>query len=142
MFPPAAAVRLSMNRHSTVHVSTAKSGRVPDLAVISRTYLSVLLRWGAKTSERVATSSSYTRRPLIGRQNRHCRATGGYIQTNTLPARYLWTTAKDLFIGENVGQKVSRPSWPSYIVALSLLCHILLFPWIYQQATLCRVAMR
>ena len=34
------------------------------------TYLSVLLCWGTKASERVPTSSSYTRRPLIGQQNR------------------------------------------------------------------------
>ena len=36
-FTPAGAVRLSMNRGGMVCVSTAKSGRGSDLAVISRT---------------------------------------------------------------------------------------------------------
>ena len=65
---------VGMNRCGTVCVSTAKRGRDPDLVVISRTYLSVLR--GAKRSQRVPTTSSYTWRPLIGRQNCHFGATG------------------------------------------------------------------
>ena len=38
---------------------------------------SVLLRWGTETPEKVPESSSYTRHPLIGRQNHQFRATGG-----------------------------------------------------------------
>ena len=57
---------------------------VGGIPMRSRTYLSVLLHWGTKRSERVPTSLSYTHRPLIGRQNRHFRATG--IKTNTVPA--------------------------------------------------------
>ena len=59
-----------MQRCGTVRVSTAKSGRGPNRAVMSRTHLTVLLCWGTETSEGVPTSSSYTRRLLIGRQDR------------------------------------------------------------------------
>ena len=63
----------------------------------------LLLRWGTETPERVPVSWSYTRRPLIGRQN-HTSLRQGDI-TNTLSARYFWTTAKALFIQGNVAQK-------------------------------------
>ena len=76
-FPPVGAVRLGKNRYGTVRVSIAQSGRGPDLAGYSCTYLSVLLRWGTKRSERLPTSSNYTRSVLIGRENHHSRATGG-----------------------------------------------------------------
>lgn len=77
VFPPMGAVWFDMIRCGTVRASTTRSGRGPDLAVISHTYISVLLSWGAKTFERVPTSLSYTRCPLIGQQNCHFRATGG-----------------------------------------------------------------
>ena len=35
-------------------------------AVLSRTHLALLLHWGTETSQRVQTSSSYTRCPFIG----------------------------------------------------------------------------
>ena len=75
-FPPVCAGRFGMQRCGTGRVKPAKSGRDPDRAVLSRTYLTVLLRWVTETSERVPTSSSYTRHPLIGRQNQHFCATG------------------------------------------------------------------
>ena len=49
-------------------VSATKSGWGPDLASINHTYLSVLLHWGTKRSERVPKSWSYTHRPLIIRK--------------------------------------------------------------------------
>ena len=82
MLPPADSVRFGMNRCGAVRVSNPKGGWGPDLAVISRTYLSVLLRLGTKTSERVPTSSSYTRRPWIGRHNRPFGVTRGFYGLN------------------------------------------------------------
>ena len=76
-FPAVEAVRLGKNRCGTVRVSNGKSVRSPDLAAISCTYLSVLIRWGTKRPKREPKSSSYTRLPLIGRQMLHdaCVAT-------------------------------------------------------------------
>ena len=78
-FPAVEAVRLGMNMCGTVRVSNGKSVRSPDLAAISRTYLSVLIRWGTKRPKREPKGSSYTRLPLIGRQMLHdaCVATRG-----------------------------------------------------------------
>ena len=61
-------VWLDVIRCSTVCISATKSGLGPDLAAINHTYLSVLLHWGTKRSERVPKSWSYTHRPLIGRK--------------------------------------------------------------------------
>ena len=41
---------------------------------VARTHLAVQPRWGTETFETVPTSSSSTRRLLIGRQNLHFRA--------------------------------------------------------------------
>jgi hypothetical protein len=78
-FPAVEAVRLGMNMCGTVRVSNGKSVRSPDLAAISRTYLSVLIRWGTKRPKREPKGLSYTRLPLIGRQMLHdaCVATRG-----------------------------------------------------------------
>ena len=64
-------------RAYTVRVSNGKSVRSPDLAAISRTDLSVLIRWGTKRPKREPKGLSYTRLPLIGRQMLHdaCVAT-------------------------------------------------------------------
>ena len=49
----------------------------------------------------------YTRRPLIGRQNRtEVRQEDNNKQT--LSASYFWTTAKALFMEENVTQKFAN----------------------------------
>ena len=61
------------------------SGRDLDWAVLRRTRLAVLLRWGTETPERVPATWIYTRRPLIGRQNRHFRATGDNNQQTQYP---------------------------------------------------------
>ena len=84
---------------------------------MSCSHLAVLLRWGTETSGWVPKSSSYTRHPLIGRQNRHFRATGGLKPKNTVPARYFWTTAKVCFIEENVAQKFDvLLAWPTLLL--------------------------
>ena len=55
----------SVCKCGTGGVSTAKSERDPYWAILSRTRLAVLLRWGTERPERVPASSSYTRRWLV-----------------------------------------------------------------------------
>ena len=85
-------------------------------------YLSVLLRWGTKRSEKGPTGLSYTLRPLIGQQNRHFRAT----ISNKHSTRELFLDNGESFV--YLGK--SHHSWTSFIVALCLLCRVPLFPWI------------
>ena len=68
-------VRVGSVRKGAVRVAfpLPKSGRDPDWAVLSRSTPPL----GYWDPERVPASLSYTRRPLIGRQTRHFRATGG-----------------------------------------------------------------
>ena len=60
-FPPEGAVRFG---------SVCKGSAIPDRVSGGVLCLAVLLRWGTETPEWVPASSIYTRRPLIGRQNR------------------------------------------------------------------------
>ena len=93
---------------------------------MSRPHLAVLLRWGTETSGRVPTRSRYMRRSLIGRQNRHFRATG--IKTNTVPARNLWTTVKTFneehYLCSIHMQKKDKPAHSVLVKASTLLKHI------------------
>ena len=92
----------------------------------------VLLRWATKGSQSVPKKWSYTRRPLIGRRNRHLRKKG--IKTYKHSAREVFLDNGESFvclIEENVVPKFSRPSWTSSIVAPCLICRVHLFHWIY-----------
>ena len=51
VFPPEGAGRFGLQRCGTGRVSTTKSGRDPYWAVLSRTRLAVLLRWGTEIYE-------------------------------------------------------------------------------------------
>ena len=50
---------VSLQRCGTGRVSTAKSGGDPDWAILRRTRLTLLLRWGTESPERVPASSEY-----------------------------------------------------------------------------------
>ena len=80
-FPQQGGGRFSLQRCCTCHVSTAKSGRDRDWAVLGHSHLSVLLCWGTETPKRVPASLSYTRRPLIGWPNRPMRQGANNKQT-------------------------------------------------------------
>ena len=70
---------------------------------MSCTNLAVVLYWGTETSERVPTSLSDTRHPLIVGQNRHFLATG--IITNKHSTREVFPENGERFIEENVSQR-------------------------------------
>ena len=80
-FPLQGAERIGSQRCGTGCVSTAKSGRDPDLAVSVLASFSVLLLWGNENEARRLKGSREILAthppPLIGRQNHHFRATWG-----------------------------------------------------------------
>ena len=96
---------------------------------------------GTETPERVPASSSYTRAPLIGRQNRTSVRQGDINKQTHYPRV---KTPKASFIEKDVAQKFAvlfgRPTLLLFVRCV--LSSAFLFPWIYWQATLCRAAMR
>ena len=83
----------------TVHVSTAKSGQGPDWSVISRTVRRL------KGCQHVRATHDV--RWLVDRNVTSVRQADNKKQTNTLPPRYFWTTAKASFIEQNVAQRLA-----------------------------------
>ena len=83
-----------------------KSGRDPDWAALSHTRLAVL-RWCTETPERVpATAGKFERHTTsIDWSTESLLPCDRGIIKNTVPPRYLRTTAKALFIEKNVTQK-------------------------------------
>ena len=123
VFPPQGAGRFGPQRCGTGRVSAAKKWAWPRL---SRTepYSS-----HSDRDERL----SDTRRPVIGRQNRRFHAT--YPQGISGQRRKLCLVKKMLY--------KSLPSFLDVLHCWSLfIVRVLLFPWIYQWATLCRAVMR
>ena len=69
--------------------------RVPKYAVLSRSYFRNSSVGVPSGSERGPKRWSWTPQSMICQQNRPFCATGGWKQTDTLPARYFWTTAEE-----------------------------------------------
>ena len=91
---------------------------------LSRIRLTVLLRCGTETPERVPACLSQTRRPLIGRPFRST----GWWQTSK-QTQYPRGVSGQL---QSLLKKKSRKSLPSYIVACSLfIVSVLLYPCLY-----------
>ena len=125
-FPPDDAGRFSPQRCGTGPFPPPKSGRDPDWAVLRR----------LKGCRALPASLSYTRRPLIGWQNRHFCATGG--QTNI--TRKVFLDNESFVYWRKCSTKVCRPSWTSYVVALCSFCTFFFLGSISRLH--CRAAMR
>ena len=131
-FPPEGAGRFSPQKCGTGRVSTAKSGRDPDWAILSSTRIAVLAIWVLRRLKGCRQfRATQALRWLVDRFTLPCDR--GIITNKHITCELFLDNGESYVFWRKCCAKVSCLSWMSYIVALCSSCSFFFFIWFFSR---------